>query len=336
MDTKVVVLTVTYGKRWNFLSQVIERMINDPYVINIVIVDNGSQDKEEIQTAQLRHKEKLIVIRSEKNLGSAGGFALGIEKVREIECNFVFMLDDDNVPEVGAIEIFLQHIKRFNGEKVVIVGNRINIPGNEVSFQDISNATGFRGTFFEVFSFQKILHFVNLIVGKDKRRIVPNHASLCVPNESFVYGGAFIPIEAVIKAPLPDKELVLYGDDIEYSWGIKKLGYASYVCRTPKIHDVDMSFGEASQVIGLFEPSAPSFKTYYRVRNMIRISRRNTYQNSISLFINIVVWVGGLCILGALRYGINKNFFDRVNLIAQAVYGGYVESASTPEQAKLP
>ena len=30
---------------------------------------------------------------------------------------------------------------------------------------------------------------------------------------------------AVREAPLPDASLILYGDDIEYSWGIKKLGY---------------------------------------------------------------------------------------------------------------
>jgi GT2 family glycosyltransferase len=159
---------------------------------------------------------------------------------------------------------------------------------------------------------------------------------LVAPNESFIYGGAFIPMKAVREAPLPDKDLVLYGDDIEYSWGIKRLGYASYVCYSPKIYDIDMSFGDGSQSVGLFDPSSAYFKIYFRIRNMVRISVRNTKQWQCTLFLNISIWVTALSLLGLVRYGISRDYVIRLRLILHAVYAGYILTTEVPVVAKLP
>ena len=97
-----------------------------------------------------------------------------------------------------------------------------------------------------------------------------------------------------------------------------------------------MSFGEASQVTGLFSPATAFFKVYYRIRNMVRISRRNTTQFGVVLLSNIIVWILGLFILGLCRYGISKDFLKRVRLILQAVYAGYYTHYPTPPEALLP
>lgn len=334
----VAVVTVTYGKRWHFLLQVIEAVLKDSHVSCFIIVDNGSQNKDEIKRGVHEYGERVIILRSEKNIGSAGGFALGLEKARTIDCDFVYILDDDNVPEEGSVDTFLRIKKQLNEEKVVLVGNRVDIPGSEeVFYHKGQGLTEPKGTFFEPVSLVKIAHFISLLF---KRKL--NHSRELssprefVPNESFVYGGAFIPIEAIRKAPLPDKDLVLYGDDIEYSWGIKRLGYSSYVCYSPKIHDLEVSFGESSQVVGLFDQKTLLFRVYYRIRNMVLISRRNTRQSKIGLLISILVWIEALSFLGLVRYGFNKNYVKRVFLMWRAVYAGYFPNTKIPEIAKLP
>ncbi len=335
---RVAVLTVTYGNRWQFLQQVVDAVMKDEHVRQLVVVDNGSFNENEIREGVKKYGERVHVIRNEKNTGSAGGFARGIEYVRTIECEYVLMLDDDNTPEEGSIGTFLEHMKAFQYKKVILVGNRVNIPGNEdVFYSNEKPRAHSKGTFFDVFSFKKIVHLFSLSTGQElhKKRHHSEPLSI-VPNESFVYGGAFIPFEAVVRAPLPDKDLILYGDDIEYSWGIKRLGYESYVCYSPKIYDLDMSFGEGSQAVGVMSPDTQDFRTYYRVRNMIRISRRNTSQMPPVLFLNIVVWITGLIMLGAIRYGVSRDYIKKIVLVKRAFLAGYFPHMKAPHSAQLP
>lgn len=334
-NTKVAVVTVTYGKRWDFLFQVINAVINDNHVVKFIIVDNGSKNQKEIEDGVKDFGEKVMIIRHDKNLGSAGGFYAGLKTVRDIDCDYVFLLDDDNVPEVGAIDRFLDIKNNFlKGDKIVLMGNRVDLSGSQEYFYKPS-LTNFNSkeTFFEVFSFGKVTNFIKLIIGinnKNKGPFLP-----IIPSVGFIYGGSLLPIQAVRDAPLPDKSLVLYGDDIAYSWGVKKAGYRSYVSTLPIIHDVDSSFGD-SHIFGLFNPDTHPFKVYYRIRNMVRISRENSPQWKITLFLSIFIWIIGLCILGIFKYGITKKYLERVKLVWEAVYGGYIKNAKVPKGAELP
>jgi GT2 family glycosyltransferase len=335
-SSSVTVVTVTYGMRWDFLSQVVLAVMKDPHVSKLVIVDNGSKNKEEIEKGVEVYGDRVVILRQEKNIGSAGGFAVGLNYARGTESDFVFLLDDDNVPEEGAIAQFLETRKLFADKNIVLCGNRSNGKGNQDYFYQIRTIRGKSvKTFFEVFSFSKVIHFLKLIfrIHKDtslRRTFIP-----VVPNESFIYGGVFMPIEAVKAAPLPDADLILYGDDIEYSWGVRDLGYNSYLCALPHIYDIDSSFGD-SHILGLYDPKTQPFKVYYRIRNMVRISVRRSSQNGFILFLSILFWVKGLSLLAFCKYGFTYTYWKRYWLIVQAVYGGYVPSAKVPAEAVLP
>ena len=334
----VAAVIVTYGKRWGLLSRAVEAVMKDEYIKILIIVDNGSKNEEDIVRGVSSFREKVQIVRSDKNLGSAGGFALGIEHVRKVDCDYVLLLDDDNLLEDGAVALFLDVKKKIGQENVVLVGNRVNIPGNqEIYYSNEQEISQPKKTFFETISYKKIKHFLDLAFGKDTLPIpFRTKPKVYVANESFVYGGAFLPIEAVRKAPLPDGNLVLYGDDIEYSWGVKDVGYSSYVCYSPKIYDIEMSFGEGSQVVGMFDEKVLPYKIFYRIRNMVLISRRNSQQSVLLLFFNIVIWTIGVCVLGLLKYGINFFFLKKVRLIIQAVYNGYFPTTALPKDVLLP
>ena len=337
LQVKVTAVTIMYGDRWKFLSQVVEAVMRDPYITTFVIVDNGSKNKLEIEEGVKVYGNRVVVLRQEKNLGSAGGFAKGLEYARTTDSDFVFLLDDDSVPEDNTIEQLLYLRKLFKNEKVVLSASRPSVPGNiDYFYKPSLETTLARRTFFEVFSFSKFENFIRLLI-KPKINTVNSRPFIpIIPNESFVYGGAFIPMEAVRQAPLPDSTLFLYGDDIEYSWGIKEIGYDSYVCSRPCLIDVDLTFGGAP-ILGLFDPETKLlFKIYYRIRNMVRISVKHSRQLKLVLFINIIVWVFGLFLIGLFKYGVSRTYFKRVKLILQAVYGGYVTHYKTPSEASLP
>lgn len=332
---KTAVLTVTYGNRWKFLSQVANAVLADIHVTKFLIIDNGSSQKRELQKLAAEDV-RVQVIRLEKNIGSAGGFSLGLDEIRKSDVEYVLLLDDDIVPEDGFVEVYLKNYELIGHDRAVLCGNRINIPGNEEYFMRDQNVMPLiRGTFFEIFSWKKLKRFFQIArhgiaeVSKKKK-----HAH--VPSEGFAYGGAFIPIDAVRTAPLPDKELVLYYDDIEYSWGVLRAGFRSYLCIAPVLHDVDMSFGEQSQTIGLCNPKSAPFKAYYFLRNRVRVSVRNTQQLQVVLLLNIFIWMIGLCALGIMQYGASFPVLRRLWLLMQAVYGGYIYSARIPKVVMLP
>ena len=334
---RVTVVTVTYGDRWEFLSQVINAVIKDEHLEKLIIVDNASSNKDKIEKSYNNNLEKIIVIRNEKNIGSAGGFNQALAKARETHCDYVLLLDDDNVPEDGFVNNFIGTMKFFKNKKVVLLGNRLNLEGNEEFFyhQTIKDDSP-RGTFFQIFSFSKFLHFFKILTSKNKNNLKRGPFVPIAPTEGFVYGGSFVPIEAVRKAALPDKELVLYGDDVEYSWNVKNLGYSTYLCASPYIYDVDRTFVKGSHIFGLFEKETKPFKVYYRIRNMVKLSVRHSSQSKIVLFITITIWILGLYILGFFRFGPTLTFFKRVRLIFLAVIAGYSKKTKTPKEAVLP
>jgi glycosyltransferase involved in cell wall biosynthesis len=48
VNYKISVVTVTYGKRWHFLSQTLSSIKDNSLVVDIIVVDNGS--KEDIES----------------------------------------------------------------------------------------------------------------------------------------------------------------------------------------------------------------------------------------------------------------------------------------------
>lgn len=329
----VIAVTVTYGDRWEFLSRVIDAVINDSHLARFIIVDNGSKNREEIEKVQRTYPDKIEVIRTENNVGSAGGFAIGLARARDMSCDFVLMLDDDNVLEPDALQTYIRNYNYIEGKRV-ISGFRKDIQDASI-FETLPSREPFKKTFFDVWNVRKFGLFISRLF-RYKQQLVYMGFAPIVPTRGFVYGGSFLPIEAVREAPLPDKELVLYGDDVEYSWGILGAGFASYLCNSPIIHDVDMSFEEGDHILGLFNPKTRPFKVYYRIRNMVRISLRNSKQTKFGLHTSVAIWILGLFILGIVKYGFTRNTIGRIRLVIQAVYGGYVAHARVPAAAHLP
>ena len=72
LNVKVTAVTIMYGDRWKFLSQVLEAVMRDPYISTFVIVDNGSKNETEIKEGVKQYSERVVVLRQEKNLGSGG------------------------------------------------------------------------------------------------------------------------------------------------------------------------------------------------------------------------------------------------------------------------
>jgi glycosyltransferase involved in cell wall biosynthesis len=328
MDTiRVVAVAVVYGSRWPFLKEVMDA--------TLLVVDNGSHNPELIRDYADLNQARVMILRQEHNLGFSSAIAKGLAEAQKIEGDYVIILDDDSVPEVGAFDWYLENMALFDAP-VVLCANRIDVPGNSAVFRQRPFRDRMpKGTIFEVFSFVKLFNALKLLF-----RIHPRAEATfipIVPAEAFVTGGTFLPMEVVRKAPLPDGRLFIYGEDLEYSWKIRRMGYPIYVCARPIIRDIDMTFpSQGYHIFGLFDEKTPAYKVFFRMRNSVIISKRNTTQAPLVLLINIVFWYVGLAFIGMTKTGFKKIYFIRLLLIGKALYRGFRLNFDIPAEVVTP
>jgi GT2 family glycosyltransferase len=337
MDSvKVTVVTVVYGKRWPLLRQVADACISDKRYSKFIIVDNGCINAKEMDEYALQYPDRIVIIRQDGNIGYSGAISRGLFKARDTDSDYVLILDDDSVPEEGAIDYYLNNLKLFNDDKVILTGNRIDVPGNKDYFvnrplQDRPS----RGTLFEVFSVRKLINITRLLLNKKPKNNFPFIP--IIPTTAFVTGGTLLPMKLVREVDVPDAGMFIYGEDLEYSWRTKKLGYQSYVCARPIIRDIDMTFPNyGDHIFGLFDPATPAYKVYYRMRNAVLISVKHTEQYKIILIINVIVWYISLCFIGLIKWGLTKNYLKRARLVAIALYTGFKPNTKVPAEVVTP
>src|SRR5438046_390125 len=93
---KVCVLTLTYANRWQFLEQVLKRVLSFAPVTQVVIVNNAALYNVEEYAGQL-NDNRITVLNNAENLGSAGGYKQAIEYAyQQTDADMVWLLDDDN------------------------------------------------------------------------------------------------------------------------------------------------------------------------------------------------------------------------------------------------
>ena len=88
-------------------------------VDDLVVVDSASTDgTRELLSGQ--HPE-AVVIRMETNEGSAGGFHEGVRAAVALGGDWLWLMDDDTIPEPTALERLLDHV----GEPVSVLASRV-------------------------------------------------------------------------------------------------------------------------------------------------------------------------------------------------------------------
>lgn len=73
----------------------------------MVIVNNASTDGTKEYLDSWKEKTsffKKVVIHNEQNLGGSGGFSRGVEEALKLDCDYMFLADDDAYAETKVLE----------------------------------------------------------------------------------------------------------------------------------------------------------------------------------------------------------------------------------------
>lgn len=103
MKNKTAAVIVTYNRK-ELLLQCIESLLaQKPEAPDIIVVDNHSTDGTGACLEPLARSGRIMYIDTGSNLGGAGGFHCGIKYAAEKGYEYVWVMDDDCIPEEHAL-----------------------------------------------------------------------------------------------------------------------------------------------------------------------------------------------------------------------------------------
>lgn len=247
----------------------------------IVVVDNNSTNnsQEEI-TKYIEDKDRVIFIKSEKNLGFSGGNNLGIEYALKQEADYICLLNNDTVVEPNFLNPLVDTME--NDKKIGITAGKIMYYDNK----DIVWSAG---------GFIDDKKAIGNNFGIDKLEDTLENKSREV---TFLTGCLqLIRRDVIEKIGLYDHEYFLYMEDVDFCKRTLNSGYKLvYVPESKIYHKVSVSTG------GQVSPMV----IYYMTRNRLIFNKKynDDLINNIKFYIFYIIKL----ISEPLRKGISYKY----------------------------
>ena len=112
---KVMAIVVTYNRK-ELLRECIEALLNQSYNnCHVLVVDNASTDGTKEYINDYIKNKKIYYYNTGKNIGGAGGFNYGIKKACELECDYLWLMDDDCIVKKDSLNNLIAANNKLNG-----------------------------------------------------------------------------------------------------------------------------------------------------------------------------------------------------------------------------
>jgi len=191
---RVLSVVITYN-RLEMLKKCISALESQIYSCDILIVDNASTDETRSWMERyILNKQNIQYINTGANLGGAGGFNFGMRKAVELGYDYVWIMDDDCIPNPDSLE------KLLAADTVLGGSANYGFLSSKVLWTDGSECLMNRQKF--------------------KKQAIANpyyEEKGLKPVTQATFVSLLFPAETIKKAGLPIKEFFIWGDDIEYT-----------------------------------------------------------------------------------------------------------------------
>lgn len=116
MKNKTVAVVVTHNRK-ELLEQCIDRLLKQEKAsCDVMVIDNDSTDGTQEMILHQYNMPEVLYANTGANLGGAGGFQYGVKKAVLLGYQYVWIMDDDTLPEEAALYELFQADKELNGE----------------------------------------------------------------------------------------------------------------------------------------------------------------------------------------------------------------------------
>ena len=261
MDNELSIITVNYNGLEDTCALIDSIPFNDK--MEVIVVDNGSKTNEAILISQ--RYPYVITIRSEQNLGFAGGNNLGIKAARG---KYLYLINNDTV--FRGENFFQPLIDRLN------TSDKIGMVCPKIRFAWGDNPIQFAG-----YTLLSRITVRNRAIGCGE----PDNGQFDTAHPTpYAHGAAMMVKRDVIgEVGMLPECYFLYYEELDWSMMIRRAGYDIWYEPACTI------FHKESQATGQNSP----LRTYYLTRNRLLFVMRNNKQTSRYLsYIYLIAIVG--------------------------------------------
>jgi len=338
VEARVCVVTVTYGNRFHLLKQVIDAAL-DEGVCKVIVVDNNSEPESREKLKEYEKElgsQKIKVLYLDDNYGSAGGFKRGLEEAyNDPNCEFIWLLDDDNKPEVDSLKVLLDFwnsLAEENKEERIALLSYRPVRGSLLVDSILKNkpelVLGGKNSFlgFHIKNLPaKIKRYLQGLLNLKNKEINLKYGTI----PSAPYGGLFIHNNIFDIIGFPNENFYLYADDTEWTYRITKIDGKIYLILESIIDDLELSWAISDKKeltkINILVKDKTRF--YYSTRNGVFFEINNLLDNKIIYFTNMISYI-------LLAFIFNRSI-SFIRIAIKAIKDGYKGKLGKVEDKQL-
>lgn len=240
---KVSIITVNYNQMEVTMDLLKSIGTYIDLELEVIVVDNGSKTD---QTSLIKEKyPQTKIIRSQANLGFAGGNNLGI---RAAKGDYLFLLNNDTILPKGTITQLKEVLEKHNDVAIACPLIYYYDQPKKIQYAGFTAINSITGR-------NKALHYQDEI-----------NPSYKIVETEYAHGAAMmIKKEVVENLGIMPENYFLYYEELDWVHRIKRSGLKVMVDhRSHILHKESISTGKSSPL-----------KTYFQTRNRILFMRRN-------------------------------------------------------------
>jgi rhamnopyranosyl-N-acetylglucosaminyl-diphospho-decaprenol beta-1,3/1,4-galactofuranosyltransferase len=278
MNDKVCAVVVTYNRK-NLLIECLESLRKQSRPIQgIYLIDNASTDgtselllekdylrklppknlnepweKEfAIQNLTDGNEIKLHYVKMHENTGGAGGFYEGVKRGYEKGYDWLWLMDDDVIPESNCLEILYKNYRYLSN--YVKVGFICPSPYNIDSNPDVMSLPPIA---------YKVDKFFYISLYRDDNQVLPVL--------SCGFGGVLVSSLSIKEVGFPIKEFFIWNDDYEWTRRITRNGFYGFISLDCRIIHKTKNTGVNPENLGIERIHL----LYYEIRNKAFIFKQD-------------------------------------------------------------
>ncbi len=285
MEIKLSIITINYNGLKD-TCELIDSLPLEGMSIEVIVVDNASKKDEAATIAN--HYPQVKVIRSEQNLGFAGGNNLGIKAAQG---KYLFFINNDTILRHQTSDIRHLVSRLETDDKIGMVCPKIRFAWGDNPIQYAGYTPLSRFT------------MRNRSIGfgeKDKGQYDTAHIT------PYAHGAAMmVKREVLEKVGLMPECYFLYYEELDWSMMFTRAGYTIWYEPACTIYHKE------SQATGQNSP----LKTYYLTRNRLLFVKRNI--QGINKYITLCYLIGIVAIRDIIKYAFKR----KAGLVSATIKG---------------
>jgi GT2 family glycosyltransferase len=214
--SKVFAVVLTYN-RSALLRQCLQAIAGQTHGCDrIIVIDNGSTD-DTLEVLKAEGLERLTVLALPKNVGAAGGFNLGMHYAYREGADYIWLMDDDVIPEEGALLRLLDGYSTLHARDIsapFLISNAQSPDGFPTNTPEIDSSVS--------------------AIAYSTWPLLLDQCMVPVTRATFV--SILLPRETIQRYGLPIADLFIWGEDVEFTLRITRNGPGYIVGDSRVVH----------------------------------------------------------------------------------------------------